>query len=88
MNRRFCGKAFNRGFNLRRNENEYCPLKTQAEREMSQAESTHTMDTDDHASTTSTDEYESPITTDNETDTEEEENRSLDANGRRSNAKT
>ena len=74
MNCRFCGKAFNRGFNLRRHENEYFPLKTQAEREMSEAESSQTMDTEDRASTTSTDEYESPITTDNETDTEEEEN--------------
>ena len=54
-------------FNLRRYENEYCP-------EMLQAESSQTMDTEDNASTTSTEEYESPITTDNETDTEEEEN--------------
>ena len=75
MNCRFCGKAFHRGFNLRRHENEYCPLNTQAEREMSEAESSQTiMDTEDHASTASTDEYESPKTTDNETDTEEEEN--------------
>ena len=74
MNCRFCGKAFNRGFNLRRHENEYCPLKTQAEREMSEAESSQTVDTEDCASTTSTDEYESPITTDNEMDVEEEEN--------------
>ena len=41
---------------------------------MSEEESSQTMDTEDHASTTSTDEYESPITTDNETDNEEEEN--------------
>ena len=41
---------------------------------MSEAESSQTIDTEDHALTTSTDEYESPITTDNETDTEEEEN--------------
>ena len=25
MNCRFCGKSFNRGFNLRRHESEYCP---------------------------------------------------------------
>ena len=66
MNCRFCGKTFNRGFNLRRHKNEDCP-------EMSQAESIQTMDTEDNASTTSTEEYESPITTDNGTDTEEEE---------------
>ena len=74
MNCRFCGKAFNRRFNLGRRENEYCPLNTLAERGMSEAESSQTMDTEDDASTTSIDEYESPITTDNETDTEEEEN--------------
>ena len=27
MNCRFCGKSFNRGFNLRRYESEYCPLQ-------------------------------------------------------------
>ena len=27
MNCRFCGKSFNRGFNLRRHESEYCPLR-------------------------------------------------------------
>ena len=27
MNCRFCGKSFNRGFNLRRHESEYCPLQ-------------------------------------------------------------
>ena len=37
MSCKFCGKAFNRGFNLRRHENEYCPLKTE-EREMSETE--------------------------------------------------
>ena len=27
MDCRFCGKSFNRGFNLRRHESEYCPLQ-------------------------------------------------------------
>jgi hypothetical protein len=71
MSCRFCEKAFNRGFNLRRHE-KYCPLKDQ-EREMSETESP-TMDFEDDASTTSTRGSESPITTDNETETEEEEN--------------
>ncbi len=70
MSCRFCEKAFNRGFNLRRHE-KYCPLKDQ-EREMSETESP-TVDSEDDASTTSTSGSESPITTDNETETEEEE---------------
>ena len=65
------GKAFNRGFNLRRHENEYCPLKSE-ERETSETES-HTMDSEDDASTTSTQGSESPMTTDSEIETEEEE---------------
>ena len=71
MSCRFCEKAFNRGFNLRRHE-KYCPLKDQ-EREMSETESS-TMDFEDDASATSTRGSESPITTDNETETDEEEN--------------
>ena len=67
----FCGKAFNRGFNLRRHENEYCPLKSE-DREMSETES-QTMDSEDDASTTSTHGSESPMTTDSEMETEEEE---------------
>ncbi len=70
MSCRFCEKAFNRGFNLRRHE-KYCPLKDQ-EREMSETESP-TVDSEDDASTTSTSGSESPITADNETETEEEE---------------
>ena len=31
MNCGFCGKSFNRGFNLRRHENEYCPLRNVSE---------------------------------------------------------
>ena len=72
MNCKFCGKAFNRGFNLRRHENEYCPLKDQ-DREMLETES-QAMDSEDDASTSSTDGSESPITTDNEMGNEEEEN--------------
>ena len=34
----FCGKQFNRGYNLRRHEEEYCPLRAQ-ERNMSQTDS-------------------------------------------------
>ena len=71
MSCKFCGKAFNRGFNLRRHENEYCPLKSE-DREMSETES-HTMDSEDDASTTSTHGSESPMTTDSEMETEEEE---------------
>ncbi len=70
MSCRFCEKAFNRGFNLRRHE-KYCPLKDQ-EREMSKKESP-TKDSEDDASTTSTRGSENPMTTDNETETEEEE---------------
>ncbi len=66
MSCRFCEKAFNRCFNLRRHE-KYCPLKDQ-EREMSETESP-TMGSEDDASTTSTRGSESPMTTDNETET-------------------
>ena len=62
MSCKFCGKAFNRGFNQRRYENEYCPLKDQ-EREMAETES-QAMDSGDDASTSSTDKSESPMTTD------------------------
>ena len=69
---KFCGKTFNRSFNLRRHENKYCPLKDQ-EREMSETES-QTMDSEGDSSTASTHGSESPVTTDNETETEDEEN--------------
>ena len=72
MNGKFCEKAFNRGFNLLRHENEHCPLKDQ-DKEMSETES-QAMDTEDDASTSSNHWYESPITTDNESGNEEEEN--------------
>ena len=69
---KFCGKTFNRSFNLRRHENKYCPLKDQ-ERGMSETES-QTMDSEGDSSTASTHGSESPVTTDNETETEDEEN--------------
>jgi hypothetical protein len=69
---KFCGKTFNRSFNLRRHENKYCPLKDQ-EREMSETES-QTMDSEGDSSTSSTHGSESAVTTDNETETEDEEN--------------
>ena len=71
MSCKFCGKTFNRGFNLRRHEKD-CPLKDQ-DREISETES-QTMDSEDDASTTSICGSESPITTDNEAETEKEEN--------------
>ena len=69
MSCKFCGNAFNRGFNLRRHESEYCPLKSE-EREMSETES-QTMDSGN--STTSIHGSENPMTTDSEMETEEEE---------------
>ena len=71
MNCKFCGKAFSRGFNLRRHENEYCPLKIQDREE---SESSQTMDSEDDASTTSTDSSKSSPTTDNEMETEGKNN--------------
>ena len=71
MSCKFCGKTFNRGFNLRRHEKEYCPLKN-GERGMSETES-QTVDSEDDASSVATHGSESPMTTDSETETEEEE---------------
>ena len=67
---KLCGKRFDRGFNLRRHENMYCPLKDQ-ESEMSETESL-TTESEGDWSTASTHGSESPVTTDDET--EEEEN--------------
>ena len=70
MSFQFCGKQFNRGYNLRRHEKEYCPLGAQ-ERNMSQADSdSQERDFQDDVSTTSTEVSE--ISTDNESETEEE----------------
>ena len=71
MSCKFCGKVFNRGFNLVRHQNEYCSLKNH-EIEISETESNQTMDSEDDASTASTRGSESPILTDNESETEED----------------
>ena len=71
MSYKFCGKVFSRGFNLRRHENDYCSLKNQ-EREMSETESSQTMDSEDDVSTDSTRGSESPVSTDDESETEKD----------------
>ena len=72
MSCQFCGKQFNRGYNLRRHENEYCPLGAQ-ERNMSQTDSdSQERDFQDDVSTTSTEVSEISTMTDNESETEEE----------------
>ena len=67
MSCKFCGKAFNRGFNLRRHENEYCPLKNE-ERDISETES---QSSEDDASNVATDGSQSSMTGDLETEEEE-----------------
>ena len=67
MNCKFCGKAFDRGFNLRRHENEYCPLKSE-EREMSETES---QSSEDDGSSVTTHGSQSSVTGDSETEEEE-----------------
>ena len=67
----FCRKQFNRGYNLRRHEKEYCPLRAQ-ERNMSQTDSdSHERDFQDDVSRTSTDVSETSMRTD-KSETEEE----------------
>ena len=67
MSCKFCGKAFNRGFNLRRHENEYCPLKSE-EGEMSETEN---LSSEDDASSVATDGSQSSMRGDSETEEEE-----------------
>ena len=67
MSCKFCEKAFNRGFNLRRQENEYCPLKSE-ERTMSETES---QGSEDDAASVATDRSQSSMTGDSETEEEE-----------------
>ena len=67
MSCKFCGKAFNRGFNLRRHEHEYCPLKSE-EREMSETEN---QSSEDDVSSVATDGSQSSMTGDSETEEEE-----------------
>ena len=72
MSCQFCGKQFNRGYNLRRREKEYCPLGAQ-ERNMSPTDSdSQERDFQDDFSTTSTEVSEISTMTDNESETEEE----------------
>ena len=69
MSCKFCGKAYNRGFNLRRHENEYCPLKGK-ERKKSETES-QTLDLEDGALSVATHVSQSPMKGDSETEEEE-----------------
>ena len=72
MSCKFCRKQFNRGYNLRRHEKEYCPLRAQ-ERNMSQTYSdSQERDFQDDVSRTSTDVSETSMRTD-KSETEEEE---------------
>ena len=72
MSCKFCRKQFNRGYNLRRHEKEYCPLRAQ-ERNMSQTDSdSQERDFQDDVSRTSTDVSETSMRTD-KSETEEEE---------------
>ena len=72
MSCQFCGKQFNRGYNLRRHEKQYCQLGAQ-ERNMSQTDSdSQESDFQEDVSTTSTDVSEISMTTDNESETEDE----------------
>ena len=68
MSCKLSGKAFHRGFNLRRQKNEYCPLNE--EKEMSETES-QTVDSEDDASTVTTHGYKSLMTDDSKTEEEE-----------------
>ena len=71
MSCKFCGKQFNRGYNLRRHEKEYCPLRAQ-QRNMSQTDSdSQERDFQDDVSRTSTDVSETSMRTD-KSETEEE----------------
>ena len=71
MSCKFCRKQFNRGYNLRRHEKEYCPLRAQ-ERNMSQTDSdSQERDFQDDVSRTSTDVSETSMRTD-KSETEEE----------------
>ena len=62
MSGKFCGKAFSRGFNLRRHENEYCPLKSE-KRKMS---GTENPSSEDDASSVATHGSQSSMTRDSE----------------------
>ena len=73
MNCRFCGKQFNRGFNLRRHESDNCSSRYQDGQEMTQE---HSWGDEMHYSTEEDDlsiSSESMATTDNGSEPEEEE---------------
>ena len=75
MSCRFCGKQFNRGYNLRRHEKEYCPLNKQEEN-MSYGNSDigDISSSDEGERNMSSDSYESEtMSDDNEMESEEEE---------------
>ena len=67
MSCKFCGKAFNRGFNPRRHKNDYCPLKSE-EREMPETEN-QSSETD--ALRVATDWSQSSMTGDSKTEEEQ-----------------
>ena len=71
MSCKYCGKVFNRGFNLRRHDKEYCPHRDQEEMSQSEANS-QDIQTEDNASTSSTDESECLMSTERDAKTEEE----------------
>ena len=66
MSCQFCGKQFTRGFNLRRHEKEYCPLRDQ-EKNMSDSESQIT-EPEDNDSTASNHDSDSSMVTVDETE--------------------
>ena len=68
MSCRYCGKQFNRGFNLRRHEKEYCSLREQEE---NMFENNYTNDTD-YSQDDESDESEA-MTSENESEAEGEE---------------
>ena len=63
MSCKFCGKVFNRGFNLRRHEREYCSLKDRSSQEMN---------FENDFSSDFTDRSENLTTTDNESESAEQ----------------
>ena len=64
----YCGKQFNRGFNLRRHEKEYCPLRDQEENMFQN----NYMENTDFSQSDESDENEA-MTSANESEQEEEE---------------
>ena len=71
MNCRFCDKQFDRAFNLRRHENDYCTLRHTDEQEQEQSGSSG--DETDYSKDGMSSGNESMTTTDNESETEQEE---------------